>query len=497
VNWPRSSGVLLHVTSLPGPLGNGDFGPAAYQFVDFLQRARQRFWQVLPLVPAAQGESPYTSFSAFAGNPWLVSPERLAAEGFLDAADLQTTIDASPDHDHHSQRTARLQLLRRSAAIFADVATTDQWDEFEQFARVHRWWLDDYALFMALAGRLGCSEWNRWPDALRRRDPAALEEARRELADEIQFVHYVQFQFARQWKSLHSYAKERGVSIFGDIPIFVAYESADVWQHQDLFYLDAEGRRTVVAGVPPDYFSATGQLWGNPLYRWDVMAGDGFQWWVDRLRHSLQLFDVMRLDHFRGFEAYWEVPADAETAVAGHWVAGPGLTFFQIVQQQLGDLPLVAEDLGLITPEVLALRDACNFPGMRVFQFGFDDDFLGQYHRPHSYPPQSIAYSGTHDNDTARGWYLANQHNDCGHRVRTYLSTDGRDIAWDIIRSVSHSAANLAVFPLQDLLSLDSSARMNVPGVGAGNWSWRFRPDQLTTDLADRLAQLTHDTGRG
>jgi len=421
----------------------------------------------------------------------------LVEEGFLDADEYARTLAATDDRDLAAARQARLHLLQRSAATFADVATAEQWQEFEQFVAKEGEWLNDFALFTALAERLGTAEWNRWPAPLARREPAALEDARRELADSIQFVHYVQYQFARQWRALHRYANERQIRIFGDIPIFVAYESADVWQHQDLFHLDEQGRRTVVAGVPPDYFSATGQLWGNPLYRWDVMSRDGFAWWVARLRHSLELFDLIRLDHFRGFEAYWEVPSDAESAVHGKWVPGPGRTFFEVVERQLGSLPLVAEDLGLITPEVLELRDACHFPGMRVFQFGFDDDYLGQYHRPHSYPELSIAYTGTHDNDTARGWYLANAHSDVGHRVRTYLSSDGGNIHWDMIRSVGGSAATVAIFPLQDLLGLDASARMNVPGVGAGNWRWRYTSEQLTPALAERLASLTNETGRG
>ncbi|MFO0903897.1 MAG: 4-alpha-glucanotransferase [Pirellulales bacterium] len=496
VNWPRAAGVLLHISSLPSPLGNGDFGPAAYDFVDFLHAGKQRYWQTLPLVPAAKGDSPYTSYSAFAGNPWFISPQRLVEEGFLDADECRRAIAEADEQDADACRLARLRLLQRSAATFADVATSEQWAEFERFVQEERVWLDDFALFTALAERLGTAEWNRWPEPLSRRDPAALADARRELADAIQFVHYLQYQFARQWRALHGYARDRQIAIFGDIPIFVAYESADVWQHQALFHLDDAGRRTVVAGVPPDYFSATGQLWGNPLYRWDVMSRDGFAWWVARLRHSLALFDLIRLDHFRGFEAYWEVPASAETAVEGKWVPGPGRTFFEVVEKQLGALPLVAEDLGLITPAVLELRDACHFPGMRVFQFGFDDDYLGQYHRPHSYPELSIAYTGTHDNDTACGWYLANAHSDVGHRVRSYLGCDGTNVHWDMIRAIGKSAATVVIFPLQDLLGLDSSARMNVPGVGAGNWRWRYTADQLAPALAEHLASVTAEVGR-
>jgi 4-alpha-glucanotransferase len=496
IDRPRASGVLLHVTSLPGPLHSGDFGPDAYAFVDFLAAAKQRYWQVLPLVPAATGDSPYTSLSAFAGNPWLVSPTQLAAEGWLEPARLQEAVETTACHGAVAGRAARLQLLRSAAASFHRNAAPSQREDYERFIDSNRDWLDDYCLFAAIGESTGTYEWNRWPAPLRARDPAALREIRGELAEELVFLQTTQYFFDRQWQALRRYAADRGVQIFGDIPIFVAYESADVWQHQRLFFLDMDGRRTVVAGVPPDYFSADGQLWGNPLYRWSEMAKDGFSWWRDRLRHSLGLFDLIRLDHFRGFEAYWEVAADAKTAVGGHWIPGPGLELFQSLHQELGDLPLVAEDLGLITPEVLALRDVCGFPGMRVFQFGFDDDYLGQYHRPHSYPDNCVAYTGTHDNDTSLGWYQANADTEVGHRVRVYLSSDGHDIAWKMLEAVARSAARTVIMPMQDLLGLDSSARMNIPGVGSGNWSWRLREGQATPALASRLAALTQRTGR-
>jgi 4-alpha-glucanotransferase len=493
---PRASGVLLHITSLPGPLGSGDLGEAAFAFVDFLAAAKQRYWQVLPLVPAATGDSPYTSYSAFAGNPWLVSPGQLAAQGLIDPASFQRGLDAAHGGEALASRVIRLQLLRAAATTFHQDATAAQREDYERFLADNRPWLEDYCLFAALGESMGTYEWNRWPPALRARESSALRDHRAELAEEIVFLRTTQYFFARQWDALRRYAADRGVRIFGDIPIFVAYESADVWQHQPLFFLDSDGRRTVVAGVPPDYFSADGQLWGNPLYRWSEMAKDGYAWWRDRLRHSLGLFDLIRLDHFRGFEAYWEVAAEAKTAVAGHWVPGPGRALFDSMRQELGTLPLVAEDLGLITPEVLALRDACGFPGMRVFQFGFDDDYLGQYHRPHSYPENCVAYTGTHDNDTAVGWYQANADGAAGHRVRVYLGSDGHDIAWAMLDSVAHSAAQTSIYPMQDLLGLDSSARMNVPGVGWGNWSWRLRDSQLTPDLAGRLATVTERTGR-
>ena len=493
---PRASGVLLHITSLPGPLQSGDFGGAAYAFIDFLSAARQRYWQVLPLVPAATGDSPYTSYSAFAGNPWLVSPAMLVREGWIESKQYDAEVCAATQDSPDSSRSARLRLLRVAAATFRRNATAAQRDDYHRFIDENRLWLDDFCLFAALGERLGTFEWHRWPAPLRARDEAALQAQRETLADELDFLQTTQYFFAQQWEALRRYAADRGVLVFGDIPIFVAFESADVWQNQHLFFLDSEGRRTVVAGVPPDYFSADGQLWGNPLYRWSEMAKDDFAWWRERLRHSLRLFDLIRLDHFRGFEAYWEVAADAKTAVGGHWVSGPGKALFDALRRDLGELPLVAEDLGLITPEVLALRDACGFPGMRVFQFGFDDDYLGQYHRPHSYPANCVAYTGTHDNDTGFGWYRANEETAVGHRVRVYLASDGNDIAWKMMDAVARSAAETVIFPMQDLLGLDSTARMNVPGVGTGNWTWRLSEGNLTPSLAARLAELTSQAGR-
>ena len=471
-------------------------GPAAYDFVDFLARTGQRWWQVLPLVPTARGNSPYTGFSAFAGNPLLISPEGLLRDGWLTPVDVEGAEIDSPTADFDGARALRRRWLFEAFQGFHSRATGEQRDEFEAFRKAHAWWLDDFALYMAISSTPRGEDWTAWDDDLVRREPATLAAARAELADQIRFAEFVQFQFLRQWHELKRYANERNVGIFGDIPIFVAFESADVWQHQELFYLDEAGRRTVVAGVPPDYFSETGQLWGNPLYRWDVMQRDDYRWWVARLRHSLDLFDLIRLDHFRGFEAYWEVPADAETAIGGQWVKGPGAPFFRRVQHQLGDLPLVAEDLGLITAEVNALRDDLNFPGMRVFEFGFDDDYLGQYHRPHSYPSNCVAYTGTHDNNTAVGWYDERKTGDAGHRVRTYLSVDGKQIHWDMMHRVSHSAADTVVFPMQDILGLDANARMNIPGVSDGNWGWRLNPSLLTPEIERRLATLTRESGR-
>lgn len=497
VELERESGILLHITSLPGPYGCGDLGRAAYEFVDFLERAEQRVLQVLPLVPTAAGDSPYTSYSAFAGNPLLISLDGLVDAGLLDARELRELPELSRERvDFGAFRARNGRLLRLAFETFLVSASPRDWVELDDFSGRHQFWLDDYALFTALVERYGHPQWNRWPAEMARRDPQALERARRELSREIRREQFVQWQFFGQWERLKNYAHRRGVQVFGDAPIFVAYESADVWQQQQLFHLNESGERTVVAGVPPDYFSATGQLWGNPLYRWDVMAEDGYQWWVNRLRHSLTLFDLIRLDHFRGFEAYWEIPAGAATAVDGRWAPGPGAALFRAVSEQLGPLPIVAEDLGLITQEVIDLRDECGFPGMRVMQFGFDDDEGGQFHRPHSYPERCVAYTGTHDNDTTVGWLRAHGDDAAAKRLLSYLGSEGRDVHWEAIRAVSESRAALTVFPLQDALGLDSSARMNVPGTCEGNWQWRVRADQLTTELEEQLASAARQSRR-
>lgn len=492
VELDREAGVLLHVTSLPGRHGRGDLGSAAYEFVDFLRRAGQTIWQVLPLVPTAAGDSPYTSYSAFAGNPLLISFDRLVEQGLLRSRDLapleNLPVDAVDFGAIHHQGA---RLLHAAFEEFLSSASPADWVELDEFTARQQFWLDDYALFMALVRRHGHPQWNRWDAKLARRDPVALSNARHELSRDVRREQFTQWLFYQQWERLKNYANRQGLQIFGDAPIFVAYESSDVWARQHLFYLDENGERTVVAGVPPDYFAATGQLWGNPLYRWDLMAEDGYEWWIQRLRHSLNLFDLIRLDHFRGFEAYWEVPAGATTAVNGRWAPGPGSRLFQAVVDQLGPLPIIAEDLGLITPAVNELRDEWRFPGMRVLQFGFDDDEGGQFHRPHSYPEQSVAYTGTHDNDTLLGWYHSQQGGPTARRLLDYLRSSGQDVHWDAMRAVTESRAALAVFPLQDVLGLGSEARMNVPGTCDGNWRWRVSADSLTDRVAEQLAALT------
>jgi 4-alpha-glucanotransferase len=506
VTFPRSSGILLHVTSLPAPHGIGDLGDAAYQFVDFLERTGQSIWQILPLAPPAKGNSPYTAYSAFAGNPLLISLARLKDDGWLDAADLADAPqfrDNTVEYDKVGPFKAK--LLKRAFQRFQADGGGSEPDAFSTFCQHNRWWLDDYALFMALTDAHDGADWNQWGTHLTQRDAAALSRESQRLQREIEHEKFLQYQFFRQWSALKAYANQRGIRILGDMPIFVAYESADVWSHQPLFHLDAAGRRTVVAGVPPDYFSAAGQLWGNPLYRWDALEQTQYAWWIARFRHAREMCDMLRLDHFRGFEAYWEVPADHTTAIDGRWVQGPGRKLFDEARRQLGDLPIVAEDLGSISPEVHQLRDELGFPGMRVLQFGFADD-TGWYHQPHNFPRHCVVYTGTHDNDTAVGWFqsLSQPQSDgasrnLDHERRTvldYTHTDGHEIHWNLIRLALTSAADTAVIPLQDILGLGSQARMNTPGTIEGNWRWRYTTEMLTPQVEQRLADLTKSTER-
>ena len=502
MNDARTSGILLHITSLPGELGVGDLGPAAFRFVDFLIDSRQGLWQVLPLGPTGYGNSPYQCYSAFAGNAALISPELLVQQGLLSAAEIAPAQDLPADTVDFDQVFAiRNRLLHRAFERFQSTAMPAVRNELTAFAKLHSSWLDDYVLYRAIKEAHGGDAWTSWEPAARARDPQALGHWRSKLAREIEYETFLQFEFFRQWNDLKHYANERGISIIGDLPIFVAHDSADVWAHQDLFALEADGFPTVVAGVPPDYFCATGQLWGNPLYRWEEMAATGYDWWIGRLRSAMELFDRIRLDHFRGFEAYWEVPGDAEVAINGRWAPGPGADFFNAVQQALGKVSLIAEDLGVITPEVEALRDQFGFPGMRVLQFAFGDDPKSVDYQPHNYPRHTVVYTGTHDNDTAVGWFNSGVGEGTTRaldQIETeraftlkYLGTDGSEIHWDLIRLALASVADTAIFPLQDVLGLGTKARMNIPGTAAGNWSWRFRWEMLTPDIAARLAEMS------
>jgi 4-alpha-glucanotransferase len=491
----RASGILLHPTSLPGRWGIGDLGAAAYAFVDFLEASGQRLWQVMPLGPTGYGDSPYQSFSASAGNPMLISPDVLLGEGLLADEDVADAPQFPDDHvDYGAVIQFKLQLLRRSYERFTEHASPGLRQEMSDFRARNHMWLNDYTLFAALKARHGGASWVNWDAPIARHEPDAVAHWVQELNHEVQFHTYMQFLFRRQWTRLKDYANERGIRIIGDIPIFVAYDSADVWANRELFSIDEDGNPIFVAGVPPDYFSATGQLWGNPLYCWDVLAERGYDWWIERFRGTFALFDIVRLDHFRGFAAYWEVPASEETAINGRWVTGPGAALFEAVQDALGELPIIAEDLGLITPDVEELRDRLGFPGMKVLHFAFggkpDDPYL-----PHNYAPNCVVYTGTHDNDTTLGWWQTLPESERTF-AQIYMGRDGHDISWDLIRLASSSVASMAIFPLQDVLKLGSEARMNTPGQAAGNWSWRYMPDQLNSDVAGRLRQLTEIYGR-
>ena len=484
----RASGVLFHPTSLPGPHGIGTLGPAAFAWVDFLVGAGQKWWQILPLGPTGYGDSPYQCFSALAGNPYLIDLEAVREAGLLTAAELAVSfphdrVDFGPVIEFKNR------ALARAWERFGAQASTALRAEFTDFVAAEAAWLDDFALFMALKDANGGVSWQDWAPPERLRDAAALAKAREALRDRIGLHQFRQFLFFKQWRAVKHYANERGVRLIGDVPIFVSIDSSDVWARPELFQLDEARRPVAVAGVPPDYFSATGQLWGNPLYDWEAVASDGYAWWMSRLRATLAQVDLIRIDHFRGFEAYWRIPAGNPTAEFGTWTPGPGRALFDQLRATLGDLPLIAEDLGVITPEVDALRHAAALPGMRVLQFAFggatEDRFL-----PHMYEHDTVVYTGTHDNDTTRGWYehITDEERD---RVRRYLACDGRDVAWDMIRAAWMSVADLAVAPLQDVLDLGSPARMNTPGQPAGNWSWRLLPDQLQPWHRDRLGNLT------
>ena len=486
---PRASGVLLHPTSLPGPHGSGDLGRDAHAFVDWLVAAGQKLWQVLPLTGIGPGNSPYMSNSAFAGNPLLVDLADLHEQGWLAAADLLPLPGLAAARVRFAEvHPYRMQRLARAAAAFAQTGSTAQRADFARFREEQRGWLDDYALFMTLCEAFEWRDWCTWDAPLARRETAALAAARAARAERIAFWEFCQWRFFRQWAALKAHANTKGVRIIGDAPIFIAYLSAEVWANPHLFELDASGRPTHVAGVPPDFFSATGQRWGNPLYRWREHARDGYAWWVERIRRTFELVDIVRIDHFRGFAACWEIAADASDAVNGRWTPAPGAALFDAVAGALGPMPIIAEDLGLITPDVVALRRQFAFPGMRVLQFAFNDDASNVY-LPHHHEPDSIVYTGTHDNDTSAGWWAA-----AGDReksfARAYLATDGHDMPWTLIRAAMASVADTAVHPMQDVLALPSECRMNFPGKQSGWWEWRFQWNQLQPWHGHRLAEL-------
>lgn len=522
----RKSGILLHPTSLPSSYGIGDLGPAAYTFLDKLAEADQTLWQILPLVPTDVGGSPYASCSAFGGNPLLISPDALAAEGLLTAEELEgAKTEPSPRIDYKKAAAIKLPLLEKAFQAFQ---AQEKPADYGEFCEKNAFWLEDHALYLALQAHfrkeraaeetsenfdafaaecesLGLAEaelrkyydgasWNSFPKALKKRNANSLKKWRRELAEPIEKETFLQYIFQKQWQAVKAYAHEKGIAIIGDAPIFVAYDSADVWANQKLFRLDSKGFPTCVAGVPPDYFSETGQLWGNPLYDWKQHEKTDFAWWTARIQKTLQDVDILRIDHFRGFEAYWEVPFGAEDARGGKWVKAPGLRFFRKLEEKLGKLPLIAEDLGIITEEVAALRQAAGFPGMRILQFAFGQDKNNAY-LPHCYEKNTVVYTGTHDNDTCRGWYEAASEAEKDH-FRRYLNVSGQDAAWDMIRLAFSSPADTAIVPLQDMLNLGTEHRMNIPGTAEGNWGFTFSFDWWQAGFTEGLKYLSELFGR-
>jgi 4-alpha-glucanotransferase len=505
VKFPRSSGILLHPTSFPGPYGIGDLGPGAYDFIDFLSAAGQTIWQVLPLGPTGYGDSPYQCFSAFAGNTLLISPSRLVDEGLLDPSDLQNVPEFPSDRvDFGHVIKWKNDLLAKAFEKFR-ARGGQSWEDYRRFLVESVDWLNDYASFRAIKDSQGGRAWNEWERPLALREAGAIEAANARLKDEIEAQKFYQFLFFRQWRALKEYSHSKGVRIVGDIPIFVAFDSSDVWTQPNQFKLDSEGRPIVVAGVPPDYFSRTGQLWGNPIYNWERMRADGFRWWIRRFAATLDIFDIVRVDHFRGFAAAWEIPGGDKTAERGQWVNVPGHELFSTVGAALGDIPILAEDLGVITPDVVALRDAFGFPGMRILQFGFGGD-AANMDLPHNYVKNCVAYTGTHDNDTVVGWFKSEagrgSTRDEAQVARErqyaldYLNSTGDAIHWDFIRALIASVADIAIVPLQDVLGLGSEARMNLPATTSENWLWRYRKDKLTPELAAKLGKLTAIYGR-
>ncbi len=506
MNFPRASGVLLHPTSVPSEFGIGDFGQNAYDFADFLVNAKQFYWQVLPLGPTGFGDSPYQCFSVFAGNTLLISPQRLLDENLLSQDDLDLTPDFHVDNVDFGKVIAfKDELLDRAYQNVRSGINDELVDSFNIFCQNFSWWLDDYAFFRAIKKSRDQKPWYDWESSLRLREPNALEEARETLCREIDAQKFYQFLFFRQWFSLKSYCNKRGIKVIGDIPIFVALDSADVWAHSEQFKLEEDSSPSVVAGVPPDYFSKTGQLWGNPIYDWEKMRDDGFLWWKHRISSNLQLFDVLRIDHFRGFSAAWEVPGGDETAENGQWISVPGEELFSALKHDFGDLPIFAEDLGDITPEVRDLKNAFRFPGMKVLQFAFGGD-ANSLDLPHNYERNCVVYTGTHDNDTTIGWFKSRRDKKSSavkkHSNKElqfcldYVNSNGQEINWDFIRAALASVAHTAIIPLQDLIGLGNKARMNLPATKSGNWQWRFKKNELNKRISKNLRKLTEIYGR-
>jgi 4-alpha-glucanotransferase len=495
MSFPRLTGILLHPTSLPSRGGIGDFGPAAYEFLDFLASARQGLWQVLPLGPPANGNSPYSSTSAFAGNPLLVSLERLAERGWIQASQLNKLPNSNGAIDYDQVYEHKLPLLSEAARKFLNSAPDAARSRFERFCPENEWWLEDFVLYDALRTRYRKQSWNTWPLELARREPGALQTARTELASDMAVGRVIQFFFYEQWHALRLYCVQKSIRVVGDIAIFVDYDSADVWANREMFRLKNNLEPEAVSGVPPDAFSATGQRWGNPLYDWDALRSRGFKWWVHRLRWAAQTCDFIRLDHFRGFAQFWEIPASEPTAINGRWVDGPRDQLFNKLREELGGLPFFAEDLGYITQDVHELRERLHIPGMAVLQFGFGDPGAHMY-LPHRLTADRVVYTGTHDNDTTLGWWNSTATENERRAATAYVGRCEDGINWAFIRAAQASVASFSVFPLQDALGLGSEARLNTPSVKTGNYHWRYQPGSLTRDLAERLANLAEVTDR-
>ncbi len=485
----RASGIILHPTSLPGPDGIGDMGPEAYRWVDFLRLSNCKLWQILPLGPTGFGDSPYQCFSAFAGNPYMISPTLLLEQGLLRSGDLSDRPVFPQNHvDYGAAITWKNTLLDRAFNHFRKSKKPALQQEYQDFCEKEKHWLTDFALFMGIKECQGGVSWDQWPAGLRAHEEVSLDTFESKNIISVDRQKFRQFIFFRQWSNLKTYAHTKGVQIIGDIPIFVAYDSADAWAHPELFYFNRFGKPTCVAGVPPDYFSPTGQLWGNPIYRWEFHKRSGFDWWIKRVKAVLEFVDILRIDHFRGFASYWQIPFGMPTAEKGRWVKGPGQAVFKAIRTAVPTISILAEDLGEITPDVIELRDSLGLPGMKVLQFAFASDEKDPF-LPHNYSHNCVAYTGTHDNDTTFGWYKTATEKEKDH-CRKYLGRSGEDIAWDLIRLAWGSVADYALAPMQDLLILDSTARMNYPGKPAGNWGWRLSPGSITQDLVIRLRDL-------
>jgi 4-alpha-glucanotransferase len=494
----RGSGILLHITSLPPPYGIGDLGPWGYRFVDFLAETKQSYWQILPLTPTepAHGNSPYHSISAFASNPLLISPDVMARDGFLAKGDIKPAPNCPKGQVDYNAVTAYKEKLFRLA--YDRFKTTNNRYEYERFCSENSHWLEDFARFAAFKVHFHGHVWSEWPREIRDRRPEALKTVGTQLKDRIEMEKFLQYVFFHQWSSLKDYCNQKGIQIIGDIPIYVNYDSADVWIHPELFKLDNEKKPYVVAGVPPDYFSETGQRWGNPLYRWDVLKGKGYDWWVQRMKHNLELFDFLRVDHFRGFIAYWEVPATERTATKGMWIEAPAMDFFKQLTRKFPNLPVIAEDLGIITSDVREITHHFGFPGMKVLLFAFGEDLPTNPYIPHNLVENCVLYTGTHDNNTVRGWFEEEATPGEKGRLFHYLGreTPVEELHWELIRLAMMSVANIVIFPMQDILGLGGEARMNRPTTTEGNWQWRLLPEQLTNPLAERLLEMTEIYGR-